>query len=119
MNARAVFHKIVGAAYWWANNKLPRSIREAAAGNGNIRDGKPGEFIMNRTSPEDRQALQELKSDDIAPDTYNKEDANWAAQMGSTQDWYRDQDRNMVKEEKLKFDKLLIKDPPRADRKKY
>lgn len=119
MSARDVFHKIVGAAYWWASNKLPGSVRAAAAGTESMPCGKPGEFIMERTSPEDRQALQELKSDDIAPDTYNKEDANWAAQMGSTPDWYRDRDQNMVKEEKLKFDKLLIKDPPRADRKKY
>lgn len=119
MSARSVFDKIVGAAYWWASNKLPRSIREAAAGTHSMPCGKPGEFIMERTSPEDRQALQELKSDDIAPDTYTQDDAKMAAMMGSTQDWYRDQDQHMVSEEKLKFDKLLIKDPPRADRKKY
>ena len=119
MSAREVFHKVVNAAYWWANNKLPRSIREAAAGIGHIHDGKPGEFIMNRTSPEERKALRELKSDDVAESTYTKEDAEMAASFGSTQDWYRNQDENMVKKEKLEFDKKLLKDPPGADRKKY
>ena len=119
MSARNIFDKIANAAYWWASNKLPRSIREAAAGTGTIRDGKPGEFIMNRVSAEDRQALQSLKSNEIAQETYTQEDAKMAAMLGSTQDWYRDQDRHMVTEEKLKFDKLILKDPPKADRKKY
>lgn len=119
MSARDVFHKIISQAYWWANSKLPPSIRAAAAGIEKMRDGKPGEFIMNRTTPEDRKALKELKSTDIAPDTYTKEDAKMAAFQGSTPDWYREQEWNIVKEEKLKFDKLIVKDPPKADRKKY
>ena len=118
MSARSIFDKIVGAAYWWASNKLPGSIRQAAAGTGTIRDGKPGEFIMNRTSPEDRQVLQALKSDDIAEDTYTKEDAKMAAYMGSSNDPV-DREWQIVKEEKLKFDAKILKDPPGADRKKY
>ena len=119
MSARAVFEKVCNAAYWWASNKLPGSIREAASGTGSIRYGKPGEFIGQYISDADRAALKDLKSEDVAQNTYNAESAKWAAYMGTDKDTARTYAENLLKEEKIKFDQKILKDSPSADRKKY
>lgn len=107
--AKATFDKLFHQAYWWTSRHSPDKIR-------NHEVGKPGEMV-ERLSAEDREALQHLRAEDISDNNISKESVFLAAEQANYLSW--EYYTRMIKEAKLAFDKKILKDPPRADRKKY
>jgi hypothetical protein len=108
-SAREVFDQLVHRAYWWAQNKMPSSIRNHTADS-----WEPGK-MLEKISEEDRQILKGLTADQISEDKINQDDIYLTTAYSS---YYGEEHARMIKEEKLKFDtKLGEKEDPRP--KKY
>ena len=103
------FKFLFNRAYFWINRQNPWKLREGTA-------GKPGELV-EKMSAEEREALKGLTSDQISEGKVSKGEVQLAADSTfySNKEYY---DR-ITKEAKLKFDKQIVKEDPRANRKKY
>lgn len=105
--AVAAFDKLFGSTLHWLTRHSPTRLRNHEV------ETKPGE-MLTYLSPEDREAIQNLKSDDLAADKVSEETAKMAAEESGYYDWryYT----NMLKEAKLQFDAKITKP---TERKKY
>lgn len=107
--AKISFDRLYSQAMWWTGRQSADHIR-----NGKV--GKPGELV-ERMSPEEREALQQLKSDDLSSDKITDQEAALAAENANYFSWKHY--TQMLKEAKLAFDTKILKQDPKADRKKY
>ena len=90
--------KLIDMAYWWGN-RMPNEMERIPE-----KDRKPG-FLISRLDKEDRQVLQNLKSEDLAEEKLQKDATNMAI---LTSRHYENQELDKkMRNTRLEFDKKL------------
>jgi hypothetical protein len=103
------FRYLFERAYWWISRHSIYQIRRGEV-------GKPGELV-ERMSAEERKALKNLTSDQLAEGKVFKTDIVLTAEGKFLS--AKESADEMIRDAKLNFDKQIVKEDPRANRKKY
>lgn len=104
MKAISIFEKLKNMAAGWSWRRVNRRTTDL---------GVPGELVTS-LPPEEREALKDFTATDISEDKVPHNEL-WYYHHSSKEEQMSD----MIKEEKSKFDKKILKDADRPRHRKY